>query len=61
MLFNSWQYALFLPAVAAGYYLLPHRLRWVLLLAASYYFYMSWNPKLVFLILFTTATIPPVR
>ncbi len=56
MLFNSWQYALFLPAVAAGYYLLPHRLRWVLLLAASYYFYMSWNPKLVFLILFTTAT-----
>ena len=56
MLFNSWQYAVFLPAVTAGYFLLPHRLRWVLLLAASYYFYMSWNPQLVFLILFTTAT-----
>lgn len=55
MLFNSWQYAVFLPAVTAGYFLLPHRFRWVLLLAASYYFYMSWNPRLVFLILFTTA------
>jgi len=33
----------------------PFRFRWMLLLAASYYFYMSWNPALVFLILFTTA------
>ena len=56
MLFNSWQYAIFLPAVACGYFLLPHRWRWVLLLAASYYFYMSWNPELIFLILFTTLT-----
>ena len=56
MLFNSWQYALFLPAVTAAYFLLPHRMRWGLLLAASYYFYMSWNPQLVFLILFTTIT-----
>ena len=56
MLFNSWQYAVFLPLVAAAYFLVPHRVRWVLLLGASYYFYMSWNPNLVFLILFTTAT-----
>lgn len=55
MLFNSWQYAVFLPIVFALYWLLPHRYRWVLLLAASYYFYMSWNAKYVFLILFTTA------
>ena len=56
MLFNSWQYAVFLPLVAAAYFLVPHRVRWVLLLGASYYFYMSWNPNLVFLILFTTAS-----
>lgn len=55
MLFNSWQYALFLPAVFALYWALPHKLRWPLLLAASYYFYMSWNVKYVVLILFTTA------
>lgn len=55
MLFNSWQYAIFLPVVFALYWALPHRLRWPLLLAASYYFYMSWNVKYVVLILFTTA------
>lgn len=37
------------------HWLLPHKARWVLLLVASYYFYMSWNPWLVFLILGTTA------
>lgn len=56
MLFNSWQYAIFLPVVVGLYFCLPHRFRWGLLLVASYYFYMSWNPKLVFLILFTTIT-----
>lgn len=55
MLFNSWQFAVFLPVVFALYWLIPHRGRWVLLLAASYYFYMSWNAKYVVLILFTTA------
>lgn len=55
MLFNSWQYAVFLPVVFALYWALPHKLRWPLLLAASYYFYMSWNVKYVVLILFTTA------
>ena len=55
MLFNSWQYAVFLPLVFALYWALPHKLRWSLLLAASYYFYMSWNVKYVVLILFTTA------
>lgn len=56
MLFNSWQYVAFLPLVAILYFLLPHKFRWVLLLCASYYFYMSWNSKLVFLILATTIT-----
>lgn len=54
MLFNSLQYAVFLPVVFAVYWLLPHKYRWMLLFAASYYFYMSWNVKYVVLILFTT-------
>jgi D-alanyl-lipoteichoic acid acyltransferase DltB (MBOAT superfamily) len=47
-------FAIFLPIVFIVYWALPHKCRWLLLLAASYYFYMSWNPKYVFLILFTT-------
>lgn len=54
MLFNSISFAVFLPIVFMIYWGLPHRFRWILLLVASYYFYMSWNPKYVFLILFTT-------
>lgn len=50
MLFNSWQFAVFFVIVFFAYYALPHRFRWILLLAASYYFYMSWNPELVALI-----------
>ncbi len=54
MLFNSLSYAIFLPAVFILHWILPHRFRWVLLLTASYYFYMSWNPKYVVLIATTT-------
>ena len=52
MLFNSIGYAVFLPLVCLIYYLLPHRLRWAVLLVFSCYFYMSWNPSLILLILF---------
>lgn len=54
MNFNSQQYAIFLPLVFILYWWLPHRVRWWLLLIASYYFYMSWNPQYVVLILGTT-------
>lgn len=54
MLFNSFAFAIFLPIVFALYWCLPHKYRWVLILIASYYFYMSWNVKYVVLILFTT-------
>lgn len=54
MLFNSFAFAVFLPAVFILYWLLPHKYRWALLLIASYYFYMSWNARYVVLILFTT-------
>ena len=54
MLFNSFAFAIFLPIVFILYWILPHRFRWALILVSSYYFYMSWNAKYVFLILFTT-------
>lgn len=55
MLFNSLEFLIFLPIVFLLYWIIPHKFRWVLLLVASYFFYMYWNWKLVFLILFTTA------
>lgn len=54
MLFNSFAFAIFLPVVFILYWTLPHKFRWVLMLLASYYFYMSWNAKYIVLILFTT-------
>jgi D-alanyl-lipoteichoic acid acyltransferase DltB (MBOAT superfamily) len=54
MTFNSVQFLIFFPVVTVLYFALPNKFRWMLLLVASYYFYMSWNPSLVFLILFTT-------
>lgn len=54
MLFNSLSFAVFMTVIFFVYWLIPHKFRWPLLLVASYYFYMSWNPKYVVLILFTT-------
>ncbi len=54
MLFNSISFAIFLPIVFAIYWCMPKRCQWVVLFAASYYFYMSWNAAYVTLILFTT-------
>ena len=54
MLFNSAEFLVFFPVVCLLYFLLPHRLRWALLLAASYYFYMQWRAEYVVIILFST-------
>lgn len=54
MLFNSIQFIYFFPIVLLLYFSFPFKLRWIILLLASYYFYMSWNMNYVFLILFTT-------
>lgn len=56
MLFNSLQYALFLPMVFTLYWLVPHKYRWGIVLASSYYFYMCWNAKYLLLIMFITST-----
>lgn len=54
MLFNSIHFIFFYPAVVLLYFLTPYRWRWALLLAASYYFYMCWNPMYLVLIAGTT-------
>lgn len=51
MLFNSFSFIVFLPIVVILYYIFPHKLRWLLLLVASCYFYMAFVPKYI-LILF---------
>jgi len=56
MLFNSLQFLIFFPAVVAAYWLLPQRLRNPMLLIASYYFYMNWQPVYALLILLSTVT-----
>src|SRR5690606_28668061 len=47
-------FLIFLPIILIAFYLFPFKLRVFLLLAASYYFYMSWNPKYIILILIST-------
>lgn len=54
MIFNSYQFLCFFPVVTLLYFLLPRRVRWIWLLAASYYFYMCWNAGYALLIALST-------
>ena len=54
MTFNSWEFLIFYPIVAILYFVLPKKLKWPMLLIASYYFYMFYQAELVFLIVATT-------
>lgn len=54
MLFNSFDFMLFFPAVVIVFLVVPKKLRSLWLLIASYYFYMSWNPK--YAVLMVTST-----
>lgn len=54
MLFNSLEFLVFFPSVVVLFFLLRHQLRWILLLLASYYFYMCWRPEYLLLILAST-------
>lgn len=56
MLFNSLAFLLFFPVVCICYFALPSlKYRNLFLLAASYYFYMNWQP--VYALLLLTSTI----
>ncbi len=54
MLFNSLEFVIFLPLVIILYFITPYRFRWILLLAASYYFYMCWRVEYIILIITST-------
>lgn len=58
MLFNSLKFIIFFPAVVILYWLLPAKgnLRNYMLLLASYYFYMNWEPVYAVLIFISSIT-----
>ena len=54
MLFNSFQYWIFFVIVAVLFYSVPFRIGKLVLLLASYVFYMWWDPRFIVLILTST-------
>jgi D-alanyl-lipoteichoic acid acyltransferase DltB (MBOAT superfamily) len=54
MLFNSLEFLVFFPIVIMLYYALPFKYRWLMLLVASYVFYMWWKAEYALLILAST-------
>ena len=54
MSFTSLHFLAFFPIVTLLYFAVSPRMRWVLLVIASYYFYMSWRPWYALLLLFAT-------
>lgn len=54
MLFNSLQFLIFFPLVVLIYFVIPDKIKYIWLLIVSYFFYMCWNAKYIFLILFST-------
>ena len=54
MLFNSIDFIIFFPIVVILYFSIPYKYRWILLLAASYYFYMCWKAEYIILIAIAT-------
>jgi len=53
VIFNSLQFLVFFPIVTVLFFVLPHRFRSLLLLAASCYFYMAFKPAYILILLFT--------
>ncbi|XCF06863.1 MBOAT family O-acyltransferase [Tamlana crocina] len=56
MLFNSFEFLVFLPIIVIGFYLINHKFRWMWLLAGSYFFYSFHEPELLILLLISTVT-----
>jgi alginate O-acetyltransferase complex protein AlgI len=55
LLFNSLIFTIFLPIVFIGYWIIPVKYRNFFLLLASYYFYYSYNPWFLLLLIGTSA------
>lgn len=54
MTFTSITFLIFLTVVLVVNYCIPQKWRYLFLLAASYYFYLNWQPIYAVLLLFTT-------
>ena len=54
MLFNSINFMIFFPIVVLIYFIIPDKVKYIWLLAASYFFYMCWNAKYIILIFAST-------
>lgn len=54
MNFVSYEFLLFFPLVLVLYWWLPSQYRWIILLLASYFFYLYWNPWTMPLLLGTS-------
>ncbi len=55
MLFNTQEFFVFLGTVLILFYVSPIPIRRIVLLAASYFFYMCWIPKFILLLIALTA------
>ncbi len=55
MLFNSVSFLIFFPIAVTVYFLFPKKYAYLWLLACSLYFYASWNPPYLILILISIA------
>ena len=53
MVFNSIEFLIFLPIVVALFYVLPQKVRWLMLLVVSCVFYMWFVPKYILILLVT--------
>lgn len=54
MLFNSLIFLVFLPIVFTAYWIIPAKHRNLFLLISSYYFYFSYNPWFLILLIGTS-------
>lgn len=54
MAFTSLTYAAFIAISFAVYWIIPQKYRWIVLLAASYYYYLSWGVQYSVWIILTT-------
>lgn len=54
MLFNSVNFLLFFPIILSIYFIIPPKVRYLWLLIVSFYFYMSWDPRYVLCLGFST-------
>ncbi len=55
MLFNSFGFVVFFVIVLTLYWTIPYRLRWIMLLIASCWFYMAFIPVYILILAFTIA------